>query len=85
MTAGYTAVRNGGAGLIDLAERGCIRVSGSEATMFLNGLVTNDMKSLAESRWMPGRQTEDKSLEPARASSVTTLLATDRQIGEAIV
>jgi len=53
MTAGYTAVRDGGAGLIDLAERGCIRVSGSEGTMFLNGLVTNDVKSLAENRWMP--------------------------------
>jgi folate-binding protein YgfZ len=50
---GYEAVRDGGAGLIDLSERGLIRVSGSEATMFLNGLVTNDMKSLAESRWMP--------------------------------
>jgi len=53
MTAGYTAVRDGGAGLIELSERGRIRVSGSEATMFLNGLVTNDVKSLAEYRWMP--------------------------------
>lgn len=53
MTAGYTAVRDGGAGLIDLSECGRIRVSGSEATMFLNGLVTNDVKSLAENRWMP--------------------------------
>ena len=52
MTAEYTAVRDGGAGLIDLSERGRIRVNGSEATMFLNGLVTNDMKSLAEHRWM---------------------------------
>jgi folate-binding protein YgfZ len=51
--AGYTAVRDGGAGLIDLSERGLIRVSGSEATMFLNGLVTNDVKALAEHRWMP--------------------------------
>ena len=50
----YTAVRDGGTGLIDLSsERGRIRVGGSEATMFLNGLVTNDMKSLAEHRWMP--------------------------------
>src|ERR1041384_4903069 len=53
MTADYTAVRDGGAGLIDLVERARIRVSGSEATMFLNGLVTNDMKALAEHRWMP--------------------------------
>jgi aminomethyltransferase len=50
----YEAVREGGAGLIDLsATRGRIRVSGSEATMFLNGLMTNDMKSLAANSWMP--------------------------------
>ena len=50
----YEAVRDGGTGLIDLsAQRGRIRVSGSEATMFLNGLITNDVKSLAENRWMP--------------------------------
>jgi folate-binding protein YgfZ len=50
----YEAVRDGGAGLIDLsATRGRIRVSGSEATMFLNGLITNDVKNLAQNRWMP--------------------------------
>ncbi len=50
----YEAVRDGGAGLIDLsATRGRIRVSGSEATTFLNGLITNDVKNLAENRWMP--------------------------------
>ncbi|HWF87290.1 MAG TPA: glycine cleavage T C-terminal barrel domain-containing protein, partial [Pyrinomonadaceae bacterium] len=50
----YEAVRDGGAGLIDLsAQRGRIRVSGSEATMFLNGLITNDVKNLAQNRWMP--------------------------------
>src|SRR5215207_3200170 len=50
----YEVVREGGAGLIDLsASRGRIRVSGSEATMFLNGLITNDVKNLAENRWMP--------------------------------
>ena len=50
----YEVVREGGAGLIDLsAARGRIRVSGSEAVMFLNGLMTNDMKSLAANRWMP--------------------------------
>ena len=49
----YSSVREGGAGLIDLSERGRIRVSGSEATMFLNGLITNDLKALAENRWMP--------------------------------
>jgi len=50
----YETVRDGGAGLIDLsAMRGRIRVSGSEATMFLNGLITNDVKNLAQNRWMP--------------------------------
>ena len=53
MMSEYEAVRDGGAGLIDLSERGRIRVSGSEATMFLNGLITNDMKTLAENSWMP--------------------------------
>ena len=54
MMTEYEAVRDGGAGLIDLsAARGRIRVSGSEATMFLNGLITNDMKTLAANRWMP--------------------------------
>src|SRR6185295_10845286 len=50
----YEAVRDGGAGLVDLsAARGRIKVSGSEAIMFLNGLMTNDMKTLAPNRWMP--------------------------------
>ena len=50
----YEVVRDGGAGLIDLSSsRGRIRVSGSEATMFLNGLITNDVKNLAQNRWMP--------------------------------
>ena len=50
----YEAVRDGGAGLIDLsAARGRIRVGGSEATTFLNGLITNDVKGLAQNRWMP--------------------------------
>ncbi len=49
----YGVVRDGGAGLIDLSSlRGRLRVSGSEATMFLNGLITNDMKTLGENRWM---------------------------------
>lgn len=54
MMSGYSAVRDGGAGLIDLsASRGRIRVGGSEAVMFLNGLISNDMKTLEENRWMP--------------------------------
>jgi len=49
----YSAVRDGGAGAIDLSSRGRILASGSEAVMFLNGLVTNDMKSLGLNSWMP--------------------------------
>jgi len=49
----YSAVRDGGAGLIDLSSRGRILVSGSEAVMFLNGLITNDIKTLALNSWMP--------------------------------
>jgi folate-binding Fe-S cluster repair protein YgfZ len=48
----YEAVRNGGAGLIDLSSRGRITVGGTEAVMFLNGLITNDMKTLEEHHWM---------------------------------
>src|SRR6185295_12814804 len=51
--AEYAAVRDGGVGLIDLSARGRISVSGSEAVMFLNGLITNDMKTLDENQWMP--------------------------------
>ena len=53
MSRDYLAVREGGAGLIDLSSRGRILVSGSDATMFLNGLVTNDVKNLAVNRWIP--------------------------------
>lgn len=51
--AEYAAVRDGGVGLIDLSARGRISVGGSEAVMFLNGLITNDLKALDENRWMP--------------------------------
>jgi folate-binding protein YgfZ len=49
----YAAVREGGCGVIDLSNRGRILVSGTEAVQFLNGLITNDMKTLAENSWMP--------------------------------
>jgi len=49
----YSAVRESGAGLIDLSARGRILVSGSDAQMFLNGLITNDMKTLTRNSWMP--------------------------------
>ncbi len=48
----YAAVRNGGAGVIDLSSRGRLLVTGSEAIQFLNGLITNDMKTLAQGTWM---------------------------------
>lgn len=48
----YAAVRSG-AGLIDLSPRGRMRVTGTEAVLFLNGLITNDMKTLAVNHWMP--------------------------------
>ena len=49
----YSAVRDGGGGVIDLSSRGRLLVSGSEAVIFLNGLITNDMKTLAVNSWMP--------------------------------
>ena len=48
----YEAVRGGGAGLIDLSSRGLIEVSGTEAVQFLNGLITNDVKTLEDGAWM---------------------------------
>ena len=51
--AEYASVRGGGVGVIDLSSRGRVRVEGGEAVMFLNGLVTNDVKALAEGAWVP--------------------------------
>lgn len=49
----YNAVRSGNsAGLIDLSSRGLIEVAGREAVMFLNGLITNDVKTLEDNTWM---------------------------------
>jgi folate-binding protein YgfZ len=48
----YAAGRDG-AGLIDLSPRGRVLVRGSEAVQFLNGLITNDMKTLEPNTWMP--------------------------------
>ena len=53
VAVGYSAVRKKGTGLIDLSSRGRFKVGGSEAVQFLNGLITNDMKTLAEDVWMP--------------------------------
>ncbi|HKB67596.1 MAG TPA: aminomethyltransferase family protein [Pyrinomonadaceae bacterium] len=48
----YAEVRDGGCGVIDLSSRGRMLVSGTEAVQFLNGLITNDMKTLALNNWM---------------------------------
>lgn len=51
--AEYEAVRGGdGAGLVDLSARARIEVSGAEAVQFLNGLITNDVKTLGAGAWM---------------------------------
>src|SRR2546423_10998150 len=50
--AEYESVRGGGAGLFDLSARGRIEVRGTEAVQFLNGLITNDVKTLAPGAWM---------------------------------
>ncbi|HEX8176434.1 MAG TPA: aminomethyltransferase family protein [Pyrinomonadaceae bacterium] len=50
--AEYRAVREVGAGLIDLSSRGRIEIGGTEAVLFLNGLITNDVKALADNSWM---------------------------------
>lgn len=50
--AEYAVVREGGAGLIDLSHRGRIKVTGTEAVQFLNGLITNDVKTLEVGAWM---------------------------------
>ncbi|HEV2915262.1 MAG TPA: aminomethyltransferase family protein [Pyrinomonadaceae bacterium] len=52
VSAEYEVVREGGAGLIDLSARGRVEVSGAEAVQFLNGLVSNDVKTLADGAWM---------------------------------
>jgi folate-binding protein YgfZ len=51
--AEYEAVRGaGGAGLFELSSRGRVEVCGKEAVQFLNGLITNDVKTLAPGSWM---------------------------------
>src|SRR5215210_2287634 len=52
LAAEYEAVRGGGAGLFDLSARGRVEVSGGEAVVFLNGMLTNDVAKLEEGAWM---------------------------------
>jgi folate-binding protein YgfZ len=44
---GYERVRSGGAGYIEMT-RGMIAVWGNEAVQFLDGMITNDVKTLAD-------------------------------------
>jgi len=44
---GYERVRSGGAGYIEM-PRGLIAVWGNEAVQFLDGMITNDVKTLAD-------------------------------------
>ena len=41
-----------GCGLLDLSSRGRVEVAGTEAVQLLNGMITNDVKTLAEGAWM---------------------------------
>src|SRR5260370_40720160 len=49
--AGYAAVRDGGAGLIELSSRGHILVSGAGVGMVRNGLVDTAIETVAWSWW----------------------------------
>lgn len=89
MLSEYGAVREGGAGLIDLSSRGRIKVGGSEAVMFLNGLITNDMKTLGENRWMPAAfpTVQGRLIGAVRVARIgpTFLLDTDAESREAVL
>ncbi len=47
----FNVVRELGMGFYE-QKRGLIEVSGAEAVMFLNGLITNDVATLENSSWM---------------------------------
>ena len=90
MNEEYEIVRDGGAGLIDLSSRGRIRVSGSEATMFLNGLITNDIKALSENRWMPAAFPTVQgrligAVRVVRTDGAAFLIDTDAESHEAVL
>jgi aminomethyltransferase len=67
--AEYKAVREAdAAGIIDLSARGRVKVSGTEAVQFLNGLVTNDVKALQQNVWMSAAfpNAQGRLIAPAR-------------------
>ena len=75
----YAEVRNGGCGVIDLSSRGRILVGGTEAVQFLNGLITNDMKTLAVDSWMPAAF---PSVQGRLIASVRVVRLKDEEIGK---
>src|SRR6185436_21061618 len=77
--AEYAEVRDGGCGVIDLSSRGRILVSGTEAVQFLNGLITNDMKTLAVNSWMPAAF---PNVQGRLIASVRVVRLADEQAGE---
>jgi len=48
---GYDHIRSGGLGFVEVS-RGLIAVSGKEAVQFLDGMITNDVKTLADGSQM---------------------------------
>lgn len=75
----YATVRERGAGLLDLSARGRLLVSGSEAVAFLNGLLTNDMKTLEKNRWMPA---VFPNVQGRLLASVRVIRTADNQSGK---
>ncbi|MGI8654826.1 MAG: aminomethyltransferase family protein [Pyrinomonadaceae bacterium] len=85
----YNAVREGhGAGIIDLSSRGRVRVSGTEAVQFLNGLVTNDVKTLQPNTWMTAAfpNAQGRLVAPARILRIedSFLIDTDAATSERV-
>lgn len=85
----YNAVREGhGAGIIDLSSRGRVRVSGTEAMQFLNGLVTNDVKTLQPNTWMTAAfpNAQGRLVAPARILRIedSFLIDTDTATSERV-
>ena len=77
----YAAVREAGAGLIDLSSRGRLLVSGSEAVQFLNGLITNDMKTLEQNCSMPAAF---PNVQGRLIASVRVIRLSDEEAGKKV-
>lgn len=85
----YNAVRDGnGAGIIDLSSRGRVHVSGTEAVQFLNGLITNDVKTLQPNTWMTAAfpNAQGRLVAPARILRIedSFLIDTDPATSERV-